>query len=316
MASGRNRVAAVNAEERFSMQPEVPRSWEKLRGAQLRMFAEELVELYHKEQRLHEEIERQNAELTQTNEQLRHEIAERQKLEETLRARTVELDNFAYSIAHDLRAPLVTLGSFAKQLRMDVESGRMDAAEEDIRMIEKGASRMDALVKTALEYARAGRAIGPGVNTPFKEIAEQALADLAHQILTSCATVSVADTFPTVIVDRLSIGRALTNLVRNCMDHRDENSPLRIEIGHQLFGDDHMFFVRDNGKGMDLAQQKRVFDVFYPEVTRHGGIGLAIVKKIIEAHGGKVWLESEKGRGTTISFTLPGAPTPDHPSDQ
>jgi len=101
--------------------------------------------------------------------------------------------------------------------------------------------------------------------------------------------------------------QALTNLIQNSIKYRDKTRPLKIEIGYWLSRDEVVFFVRDNGLGVDESEAKKVFDLFYRGTTdsEGSGAGLAIVKRIIEAHGGRIWVQAQQEKGTTMCFTLP-----------
>jgi signal transduction histidine kinase len=134
-----------------------------------------------------------------------------------------------------------------------------------------------------------------------------ALEQTAEQIKSSGVEVSVAEDLPTVHVDRMRIAEVLVNLIGNSIRYRGEQPHPKIEIGYRLDGKETVFFVKDNGMGLDKSQHEKVFELFY-RVDAHGegtGAGLAIVKRIIEVHGGRIWIESEKGKGCTVCFTLP-----------
>jgi signal transduction histidine kinase len=132
--------------------------------------------------------------------------------------------------------------------------------------------------------------------------------DFAEQLRSIGATVSLAEAFPRVCADRIRIEEVLTNLIQNSINYRDKTIPLKIEIGYWLSEDEVVFFVRDNGLGIDASEADKVFDLFYRGTTdgEGSGVGLAIVKRIIEAHGGRIWVQQgQSGKGTTMCFTLP-----------
>ena len=118
---------------------------------------------------------------------------------------------------------------------------------------------------------------------------------------------STANDFPTVHVDRMRIAEVLVNLIVNSINYRGEQPHPEIEIGHRIDNGERVFFVKDNGIGIDKSQHEKVFDLFYQVDTsgKGTGAGLAIVKRIIEVHGGRIGGESEKGKGCTVCFTLP-----------
>jgi len=170
---------------------------------------------------------------------------------------------------------------------------------------------MQGFLHSTLEYSRAGRLIKRTPNVSFSEIVNEALQDYNVPISELGATVTKAKAFPRVNVDRSMIMQVLANLIQNSIKYRDESVPLKIEIGYETPNGEPVFFVRDNGIGIDPGEVGKIFDLFY-RGTSHvegSGIGLKIAKKIIEAHGGKIWVkEGKSGQGgTTICFTLPGS---------
>lgn len=254
-------------------------------------------------------VEERTAELAKTNEKLRNEITEHKKTEEKLQATVQELESFAYSIAHDLRTPLVTISGFASALRADIDKKQLDRADRKAVTILAAVSNMEALVEATLQYARAGTVAAVGEKVPFGEIVQGALHQLAGHINSSNTSISLAQGFPTVYVDRVKMVQALTNLIDNCIQYRAEDRPLTIEIGHRASKSEITFYVCDNGTGFDPSYAEKIFELFRRVDKRGSGIGagLAMTKRIIEAHGGRIWAESERGRGTTIYFTLPQA---------
>jgi signal transduction histidine kinase len=143
---------------------------------------------------------------------------------------------------------------------------------------------------------------------------QDALAQTAGALRTQHIAVAVADEFPIVHVDRMRIEELLVNLITNCIKYRDEQQPQpKIEIGYRRRGDGEeiVFFVKDNGIGIAESEQEKVFELFYQVDNERGGTGagLAIAKRIVEVHGGRIWIESEPGNGTTVCFTLPETAT-------
>jgi len=232
----------------------------------------------------------------------------RLRIEQLLREKVTELETFSYGIAHDLRSPLLSIERFSYELQEDIQNQNMENVQEDIQLLQSGVRKMRLLVDRTLEYSRAGYLVKPTENIPFSKIVEEVIADFAEQLSSIGATVSLADGFPMVFVDRMRMVQLLNNLIQNSIKYRDKTVPLRIEIGYQPSEDEVIFFVRDNGSGIDAGETEKVFDLFY-QGTADGegsGAGLAIVKRIIEAHGGRVWAEQgQAGKGTTICFALP-----------
>jgi sensor domain CHASE-containing protein/nitrogen-specific signal transduction histidine kinase len=233
--------------------------------------------------------------------------------EENYRVKSRELEQFTYTVSHDLRSPLITIQGFAEMLLRDLETNNRETAKADLQYITNATEKMDRLLMDTLELSRIGRIVNTPENVPFGAIVQDALAQTAGAIRAHQIEVSVAEDFPTVHVDRLRIEELLVNLIANSIKYRGENPQPKIEIGYRRGregegeDEDTVFFVRDNGIGIDKSEQEKVFDLFYQGDKKSGGTGagLAIVKRIIEVHGGRIWIESEKDNGTTVCFTLP-----------
>jgi len=243
-----------------------------------------------------------------------HDITERKRAEEEreqlikeLEAKNAELEKFTCTVSHDLRSPLVTIQGFADILREDLERNEKEKVESDIKHIETAATRMDRLLKDTLQLSRIGRVMNPPGDVPFGELVQEALQETAEQIKSSGVEVSVVEDLPTVHVDRMRVVVVLVNLIANSITYMGEQSHPKIEIGHRVDGEETVFIVKDNGIGIDKSQQEKVFELFYKvdRSSKETGAGLAIVKRIIEVHGGRIWIESEKGKGCTVCFTLP-----------
>jgi PAS domain S-box-containing protein len=231
----------------------------------------------------------------------------KERLSQALKAQVSELETFSYGIAHDLKSPLISIEGFTHLLHEDLQNQKVENVKEDIRLLESGVKKMRGFLQSTLEYSRAGRLIKRDKDVSFSEIVNEALKDYNDQISAIGATVSRARTFPRVDVDRSMIIQVMANLIQNSLKYRDETVPLKIEIGCESSGET-VFFVRDNGIGIAEDEAEKVFDLFY-RGTSHvegSGIGLKIAKKIIEAHGGRIWVkEGQPGQGTTVCFTLP-----------
>jgi len=219
-----------------------------------------------------------------------------------------ELESLSYSIAHDLRSPLISIQGFLGYLREDIQNQEIKKVQEDVRLIESAVRKMEQLVKGTLEYFRTGYLVKPDEKVPFREIVKEVLKLLAIQLSSIGATVSLAARFPTVYADRIRMVQVVSNLIQNSINYRDKTRPLTIEIGHWLSKGEVVFFVRDNGLGIDTSETEKVFALFYRGTAdgEGSGAGLAIVKRIIEAHGGRIWVQQgQSGKGTTMCFALP-----------
>ena len=228
------------------------------------------------------------------------------KTEEELRAKKEELESFVYRVSHDLRAPLITISGFVDLLKRDVEKGDKGKIKEDLEMIERGVKRMNSYISDLLHLSRIGRVVNPPVKVNFKVVVEKALKMLKEKIKSKKIKVEIADEFPEVEVDCDRMVEALVNILDNSIVHAGSQPNAKIEIGFYREGGEYIFFVRDNGPGIDQIEHEKIFQLFYKGKDSKGtGVGLAIVKKIIEHHGGRVWIDSRKGEGCTLLFTLP-----------
>jgi len=241
-------------------------------------------------------------EVQKLNEELQARVQE-------LEARNTELTQFTYTVSHDLKSPLVTINGYLGFIEQDSRSGNLERLEKDTRRIQAAVNKMDALLTELLELSRIGRMMNTPEDVPFAEIVQDAL-DLVHGRIELCgATVQIQPKLPTVHGDRQRLIEVLQNLIDNAAKYMGNQIDPRIEIGQQGMEEDKpIFFVRDNGLGIAPEYQEQIFGLFNKlDSTSEGtGIGLALVKKIVEVHDGRVWVESTVGKGSTFYFTLPG----------
>ena len=232
-----------------------------------------------------------------------------ERLLQELEAKNAEMERFVYTISHELKSPLVTVQGFTEMLRNDVERNDVKEMETDLRVIGDAVTAMGNFMNDTLELSRIGRVANPPEEVPFDEIVQKALEQTEERIISCEAEVSVAEDFPTVYVDRMRVVEVLVNLIENSIKYGGEESTPKIEIGHRLDGKETVFFVQDNGIGIEKSQHEKVFELFnkVDKSSKGTGAGLAIVKRIIEVHGGRIWIESELGQGCTVCFTLPAA---------
>ncbi|MEA3488378.1 MAG: PAS domain-containing sensor histidine kinase [Euryarchaeota archaeon] len=233
--------------------------------------------------------------------------AERENLLKELEVKNTALDSFAYTVSHDLKAPLVSIRGFAGLLRDDLKQKEAEGVERDLKYIETTVTKMNNLLNDTLELSRIGRVANPAEDVPFFELVREAQEQTREQLNSSGVELSVADDFPAVHVDRMRIVEVLVNLITNSINYMGEQPQPEIEFGYRVESDATVFFVADNGIGIDRNKHEKVFDLFYKVDTDSmgTGAGLAIVKRIIYVHGGRIWIESEKGKGCTVCFTLP-----------
>jgi signal transduction histidine kinase len=240
---------------------------------------------------------------------LRRALAERDKAVEQLARSNADLEEYAYVAAHDLRAPLVNIGGFA-QLLQKTHGERLDLkAQQMVATIVAQTARMDALIGALLEYAKlgAGEPVKKLVDTG--ETLDRALETVQAESEAQGATV-IRDTLPSVPADRVQLERLFQNLLANAIKYRGE-APPRIQVSAVPRGEDWEFAVADNGVGIAPQDGEKLFRLFSrlpgSSAVAGTGIGLAACKKIVERHGGRIWVDSELGRGTTVRFTLPAS---------
>lgn len=272
-----------------------------------------------------------NEELAQANNHLQQEILERQKVQEELQRSNEELEQFAYIASHDLKQPLCSISSWAQMLSVRY-GGKLDAkADRCINYILDGTTRMQQLIDDLLMYSRVGRMSPILEPTNCEHLLESILERLETAISKSQAAIAY-DPLPIVMADPVQLGQLFQNLIDNGIKYCQDKAP-RIHIGAMLNrgdrdGENHkqdgqdgharlefshsaewIFSVRDNGIGIDPQHFDRIFMIFqrlhrrdeYPGT----GIGLAVCQKIVESHGGRIWVESHSGCGSTFYFTLP-----------
>ncbi len=239
-------------------------------------------------------------------ERVQAERALEEKARELARS-NADLEQFAYVISHDLREPLRMVASYLRLLREEY-GDQLDAeADEFIQYAVDGATRMQVMVRDLLEYSRLGRNRGSFGPTDCGRVLEHALDNLLLAVRENEAVITY-DRLPTVWGDETQLEQLFQNLIGNAIKFRSQESP-RVHVSAKQAADGWRFSVRDNGIGLDPAQADRIFEIFQRLHTSREyegtGIGLAICKKIVERHGGRIWVESQPGQGATFYFTLP-----------
>lgn len=241
-----------------------------------------------------------------------HDISLRKQAEERqallireLESANEELKNFAYVVSHDLKAPLRAIGSLADWISTD-QAEKLDAeGKEHLRLLIQRTRRMDSLIDGILQYSRVGRVREAVVAVDTNEIVQEALAMLAPP---PHIHIEVASDLPTIRAERTRILQLFQNLLSNAIKYLDKPAGLiRIDcVGHDR---EWEFSVSDNGPGIETRHFKRIFQLFQTlapkDRVESTGVGLSLVKKIVEMYGGRVWIESQPGAGSTFFFTLP-----------
>jgi len=251
--------------------------------------------------------ERTNA-LREANVRLNTELEERKIAQRELARSNAELEQFAYVASHDLQEPLRMVASFTQLLAKRYRT-KLDAdADEFIGFAVDGARRMQLLLNDLLAYSRVGTRGKLFEPTDCNEVLQEALANLTAAIEESDAAVN-AGPLPKVAGDEVQLLQLFQNLISNALKFHNPGQPPQIRISAQREGSNWVFTVRDNGIGIAPEHQDRIFLIFQRLHQRHEypgtGIGLALCKKIVERHGGRLWVESAPGPGSTFYFTIP-----------
>ena len=256
---------------------------------------------------LEQRIKERTSELVVANEQLINEIAEREQVESELQRSNAELQQFAYVASHDLQEPLRMISSYVQLLQRRYRDRIDEDADEFITYAVDGAKRMQGLIQGLLQYSRVGTHGKPFETIDCETILDRALANLQILLTESGAQVT-HDPLPTLSADSTQLVQLFQNLIDNACKFRDNTTP-QIHVTARLETGQWLFSVSDNGIGIDPEYAERIFIIFQ---RLHGreefpgtGIGLAICKKIVERHGGRIWVEFGNRKGTTFCFTIP-----------
>ena len=242
---------------------------------------------------------------------------ERQRALELLEAKTLELERsntdleqFAYVASHDLQEPLRNLLLYLELVEHETGSGLSGKSREHLGVARQSGVRMRGLIQDLLAYARTGVRKQTSTEVDVREVARTVIGDLKSSIEESRAKVEVG-LLPRLRTDPIQVGEVLQNLIGNAIKFRRGAEP-RVQVGSLRQDGEWRFYVRDDGIGIAPSEQERVFEIFHrlnPRDRYSGnGIGLATCKRIIERLGGRIWIESKPGSGSTLWFTLPAEP--------
>ena len=224
-----------------------------------------------------------------------------------LREKNDELLGFTHTVSHDLKSPLVTIRTFLGYLGQDLQRADFEAVNKDLGYIRDAADKMSRLLDELLELSRIGRKVNPPAEVPLQDVVQDALALAAGRITDRGVNVEVTNVPVLLYGDRPRLVEIFLNLVDNAAKFMGDERAPRVEIGVEQAGEETVLFVRDNGIGIDLRHQSKLFNLFekLDSGSEGTGIGLALVRRIVEVHGGKIWVESAgPGRGSTFRFTL------------
>ena len=242
--------------------------------------------------------------------ELQMELSAKQELVEELENKNAELERFTYTVSHDLRSPLVTIRGFLGYLERDAQAGNMEGFRKDMERISRATTRMDNLLKDLLELSRIGRLVNKPQDVPFGDLVKDALEIVHGRLEKSDITLRIHPNLPLVHGDKPRLTEVLQNLIDNAAKYMGDQKEPVIEIGMDGYDASNLpiFFVRDNGMGIAPEYHERIFGLFdkLDPMSEGTGVGLALVKRIVEFHGGRIWVQSEPGIGSTFYFTLAG----------
>lgn len=267
-------------------------------------IAIENAHLYEKLQTELSERKRAEAEVRELNAALEKHVRRRTA---ELEAANNELSSFTYTISHDLRAPLRGIHGLSHIFLEEFGTEFSDEARDYIRRIQGNARQMGELIDSLLTFTHLGRQPIHKVHLEMGELVQKTFDQLTKE--ESRKIDFVLKPMPAVYADRTLLALAITNLLSNAIKFTARRETARVEFGSQQIGQEVIYYIRDNGEGFDMAYASKLFGVFQrlhqQEEFEGTGVGLAIVQRIIERHGGRVWAEGSPGQGATFYFTVP-----------
>jgi light-regulated signal transduction histidine kinase (bacteriophytochrome) len=252
------------------------------------------------------------------NAELERRVQERTKqlgvANQVLERSNLDLQQFAYVASHDLQSPLRSISGFVQLLQMEYRGKLDEQAQDWIRRTVQSIRQMQTLIRDLLSYSRVDARSRPFTRIPFSDIVGDALTQLDSSIHDSAAQVTW-DALPEVLGDRSQLVQLVQNLIGNGLTYRGSDPP-RIHLSAKHSGEEWIFSVRDNGIGIPPQFHQQIFEIFkrlhdqkeYPGT----GIGLAVCRRVVNRHGGRIWVESEFGHGSTFCFTIPEGTEPNH----
>ena len=236
-------------------------------------------------------------------------FTERATLINELETRNAELERFTYTVSHDLRSPLVTIRGFLGYLRQDATANDLTRFDKDMSRIANAVDRMQDLLNDLLELSRVGRISNAPIDIPFEMVVNETLNLISSQLDGNRLTLKIQPDLPVLRGDATRLIEIMQNLLSNAIKFMGDQHDPQIEVGYAGLDKDGkaILFVRDNGVGIERQYHERIFGLFNRlDPTIEGtGVGLTLVKRIVETHGGQIWVESEPGHGSTFYFTLP-----------
>ena len=240
--------------------------------------------------------------------ELQTELAERKSLIVELEKRNAELERITYVLSHELKAPLITMRGFLGYLENDASAGDMVRFKSDLARITKATDKMNRMIIELIDFSRIGHTMNIVGEIAFESLVQDAIQLMGGEFLEHKIRINVQAELPIIHGDRQRLLEVIQILLDNAAKFMGDQSDPMIKIGTQGEEDGKsIFFVKDNGTGIAPEYHERVFGLFNKlDINSEGtGVGLALAKRIVEVHGGRIWVESELGQGATFYFTLP-----------
>ncbi|MDR3670249.1 MAG: HAMP domain-containing sensor histidine kinase [Holophaga sp.] len=254
-----------------------------------------------------ESLSRQFAVVRQANTSLEQRVQERTQ---ELQQKHAEMERFTYMVSHDLKSPLVTIRTFLDYLEQDLRQDKAERAAKDMTFIRDAAGKMAHLLEDLLVVSRVGRVVNPSTRVTLASLVQEALKSVGGAIASRAVEITLEGPPVELFGDHPRLEELWQNLIENAVKYMGDQPAPRIALGAQVTPLETRFYVRDNGMGIDPRFHGKVFGLFeqLDPATEGTGLGLALVKRIVEHYEGRVWLESQgSGQGTCFWFTLPGA---------
>jgi signal transduction histidine kinase len=239
------------------------------------------------------------------------DITEQKRAEEELQKVNEALKDFVHVVSHDLKTPIISIQGFSSRFLNTYDEKLGEKGRIYLQQIKASARRMEVLVSDLLSLSTIGRVVSTYEDVSSLEIVRDVTSGLQDRVRQNGIEFVLADNLPAIYCDRDRMYQVFENLVVNAIKFIGDTKNPKIEIGCEDSEHFHRFYVRDNGIGIDPKYHQKIFEKFHRlkerEEDEGTGLGLAIVDRIVNDHGGRVWVESEKGKGATFYFTLPKA---------
>ena len=255
-----------------------------------------------------DEVGRLEASFNSMADQLQENKRLQQEFIEQLEQKNTELERFTYTVSHDLKSPLVTVKGFLGMLEKDIKTGQKDAIDKDIDFLNSATDTMGELLNDLLELSRVGRVINPLTLISMTDLCNEVVSALQGSIKEHHAEITIMPAMPNLYADRGRINEVIQNLLENAIKFSRDSDHPKIKVYSETRENHILFVVEDNGIGIESAYHEKIFVLFERlDAKADGtGVGLALVKRIVETHGGEIWIESPVDpEGSRFCFTLP-----------